>query len=294
MRKNSLSKISDVKASVYLAFASLLWGTSFPAIKLGLNQNFSPIWFLFLRNIISLFIAVVMFHKFIKIKKLLKKSIIFLGLFNALAYLFQFVGQKYTYSSNAVLIVHTLFVSVAVISYLFLKEEMGIQKILALIFAFIGIFTVSTQGSMRISSVSKGDIILLGAPLFWGAFIVLSKKLLNDGESEEFLLVAITFWTTIFLLPSVLFVKPDFSKNLVLLSLYLAFFCSILPFIIYLKALNVKEPTTASLWTLLEVLFGIVFSIILLKEKIGFYMVVGGAFIGAGILLAEMKRKVEG
>ncbi len=294
MQKNGLNKISNVKASVYLVFASLLWGTSFPAIKLGLNQNFSPIWFLFLRNIISLFLAIILFQKFIKVKELLKKSVIFLGLFNALAYLFQFVGQKYTYSSNAVLIVHTLFVSVAIISYLFLKEEMGIQKILALIFAFIGIFTVSTQGSMRISSVSKGDLILLGAPLFWGAFIVLSKKLLNEGESEEFLLVAITFWTTVFLLPSIFFVKPDFSSNIVLLSLYLAFFCSILPFIIYLKALNVKEPTTASLWTLLEVLFGIVFSVILLKEKIGFYMVVGGAFIGAGILLAEKKKgKIE-
>ncbi len=287
------NKIGELRASLYLIASSFLWGTSFPAIKLGLNDNFSPLWFLFLRNIIALAVSFVIFYRFIDFKRLFTKYVFILGLFNSLAYIFQFVGQKYTYSSNAVLIVHTLFVSVAIISYIFLKEEMGVGKIAAILFAFFGIFIISTHGSLKISSVSKGDLILLGAPFFWGAFIVLSKHLLVGGISEEFLLVAINFWTTITLFPTLAFTKPQFGLKLISLSLYLAVFCSVLPFILYLKALNVKEPTTTSIWTLLEVVFGVFFSFILLGEKVGFYMITGALFIGSGILLSEKHWKLE-
>ena len=83
---------TNKQAIILTIIAGILWGTSFPAIKIGLNYV-DAITFVFLRFLIAsiiTLIAVWASGKFtLKISN--KKLLIFLGLTNGVAYLLQYV-----------------------------------------------------------------------------------------------------------------------------------------------------------------------------------------------------------
>ena len=101
--QKSKNWINEKKEAVLLTIiASSLWGTSFPAIKIGL-MYMDAYTFVFLRFFIALLIMLifVLFTKNFRLDFINIKLIIFLGITNGLAYFLQYIGMSYTSASNS-------------------------------------------------------------------------------------------------------------------------------------------------------------------------------------------------
>ncbi|WHY71421.1 DMT family transporter [Fictibacillus enclensis] len=104
--------------------------------------------------------------------------------FNALF----FTGLKYTTPINGALIMGTNPILTSLLAKVLLKEKLTIQRITGIVFAFIGVALVITQGSLvtlMSLSFSKGDLIILGGNLCWASYGVLGRKWVKGSTSLE-------------------------------------------------------------------------------------------------------------
>jgi len=125
-----LSKKS--KAVFFTLLAGALWGTSFPIIKIGL-ETIDPFTFVFWRFLVSsvtMVAVMLILHKF-SFKVTNKKLIVFLGIANAVGYLFQYVGMPYTTAAKAALFINLSAIWVALLSPKLLGESFSQKKVLA-------------------------------------------------------------------------------------------------------------------------------------------------------------------
>ncbi|MCJ7713809.1 DMT family transporter, partial [Candidatus Bathyarchaeota archaeon] len=204
MQKTVISK--KQKAILLTILAGVLWGTSFPAIKIGL-EYVDAINFVFLRFLVAsivMFIAVLAARKF-EFKFSNKKILIFLGLTNGVAYLLQYIGMNYTSAAKASLFVNLSAIWVALISTIVIGEHFGKNKTLGIISGVIGLFLITTNLNIEMLSEGQilGDLILILAGIVWAFFIVYNKILVNNDNG---LIQAIIWILPITLIPIIPFV----------------------------------------------------------------------------------------
>ncbi len=126
--------------------AGILWGTSFPIIKIGLTyiDPFAFVFWRFLVATITLLIVMLLLKK-LEFKITNKKLLIFLGLANATGYLLQYVGMNYTSAAKAALFINLSAIWVALLSPKLLGESFSKKKIAGVLFGLVGIVFVSTN-----------------------------------------------------------------------------------------------------------------------------------------------------
>ncbi|MGA3289197.1 MAG: DMT family transporter [Candidatus Bathyarchaeia archaeon] len=165
----------QAKAVFLTVLAGVLWGTSFPAIKIGLNYVNSYV-FVFLRFLLA---SVLMFLILLSTKKLTypikqKKLIFFLGVINGVAYLLQYIGMNSTSAAKAALFVNLSAVWVALLSPKLHGETLGRRKILSVLAAVTGVVFVTTNldFSMLSGGQLTGDFLLITSGVIWAFFII--------------------------------------------------------------------------------------------------------------------------
>ena len=264
---------SKYTANFLVALTALIWGTSFVVIRFGLNY-FDPISFVFLRFLFSVFLFLpVIIIKKINVKKVLfDKKIISIGFFNFVAFFFQYLGQDLTTAGNSALFVNFYVVIVPIFSHFFLNEKIGVKTYISAVIGFIGVFFVITNLNFKelMSGTFLGNILTFGASLGWTGYIIISKKSLNETNSELETFFGSIFWTTIFLLPEFLYFLVlkkntvlDFSLISILCLLYLVVFCTVGAFSLYLFALKFANVSQSSIFLLLEIVVAFSLEIIL-------------------------------
>src|SRR4030043_555336 len=117
----------DRKDAILLTvFASLVWGTSFPGTKWGLDFVGNDVLFLWLRFIVATMItlAVVLSLQRLSLGIFRNPVIWLIGGFNAVGFILQYVGLTITTASKTALLVDINVVAVAVISYFVFRERL--------------------------------------------------------------------------------------------------------------------------------------------------------------------------
>jgi len=162
--------------------AGLLFGTSVPVIKLGLNF-IPPNRFVALRfSFASALVALLLRRQGWVQRDLFKsREIWIIGFINALGYVLQFQGQLITSSSNAALIISTAALMIPVLSLAYVHEKMGMRKMSGVLLGFIGIVLLVTRGqAVNLgSSEVLGDFLILGTAVTIALVFVLSKDLVE-------------------------------------------------------------------------------------------------------------------
>jgi drug/metabolite transporter (DMT)-like permease len=281
------------KAILLTILAGVLWGTSFPAIKIGLNFV-DAITFVFLRFLIAsiiMFIVVLASGKFeSKIDN--KKLIIFLGLTNGVAYLMQYIGMNYTTAAKAALFINLTTIWVDLISPKALGEHFGKNKTLGIISGIIGLLLVTTNLNLEIIGGGQllGDLIVILAGIIWAFFIVYNKILVNKQKGVIQSIIWILSLTVLPTIPFVLF-SPS---NIFLISMegwmiifYTAVFCWVIPYYLWLEGLKHISASTSTIILLTEILVATGISVVLLEEIITLITGIGAIFIIAAILLVS-------
>ena len=281
--QGSSGRIRNWRAIVLTALAGVLWGTSFPAIKIGLNYV-DPYMFVFLRfflaSIIMLFVVLIKHgHKF----ELGKNKIVWsLGIANGVAYLLQYVGMNSTSASKSSLLVNLSAIWVAVLSVLILKERLGIKKALGIFFGILGVFLITTNLSFQKMGQSTiiGDFLVLLSGVIWAFFTVYNKQLVSSIKDIIQPTTLILFVTLLPLIPSLYF-STSSPLQLPLAAwlaiAYTAIFCWVIPYYLWSEALKSISAVSSTIILLTEVIVSLAISSIILHDT--FTLISGiGAF----------------
>lgn len=293
MQKPKVVTDDKKEALLLTIIASSLWGTSFPAIKIGL-QFMDAYTFVFLRFFFALLImfAVVLFTKKFTFY-FNKRLILFLGCINGIAYLLQYIGMSYTSASKSSLLVNLTVVWVALLSPMLLKEKLGRIKLTGVILSLLGIVFVTTNLDFQSFGIGNimGDFIVIAAGMIWALFILYNKPLVNETNNLAMSLTWLLFFTIIPLIP----VVPFSANNFLTLPweawsviIYTAIFCWNIPYYIWSKGLKKISPVTSSVILLNEIIVSVIISTIFLGESLTVVSGIGAVFIIIAIILVSI------
>ena len=276
------------------AIAAALWGTSFPVVTMGIRGGLDPRTFIFLRFAVAapimLVVAKALGRDLMPLFR--SKAIWVVGLFNAVGFLCQFVGQQYTGASVAALLTNMSVVFAAVGGVAFLGEALGGYKVAGVILAVAGTLLITTNGDLGALSGSQalGDALYLLAAASWAGYILYSKKKMDaerwDPLGSAACIVAVT---AILVVPPAL--TADVGQVLSAGSLwavaYTAVFNTVIPFVFYQQGLKRLTASSSAIVLMLEIVVALLISVTFLGESFTAFALVGAIGVLSSILLVS-------
>jgi len=281
------------KALLLTGLAGFLWGTSFPAIKIGL-QYMDAYTFAFLRFLVAslIMLPVLLLTKNFNFKFDKKRLILFLGVINGVAYLLQYVGMVFTTASKSSLFINLSAVWVALLSPMMLKEHLGGKKILGVMVSLLGVLLMTTN--LNFLSLSQGtimgDLLVISAGIVWAFFMVYNKPLVKDNRNLVQSMTWLLLFTLLPLLPPASFSAGTFVSlplDAWLAIFYTAIFCWVIPYYLWLKGLRHISAVTSSVVLLTEVIVAVAIATLALGEVLTVISGIGALFIIIAILLVS-------
>lgn len=288
----------DPRGFLILVAATLLWGLNYPAIKIS-NVGFSPVFNSFLRSAIASACGVAyciaikqpLFHRDIR---LFHGCIV--GLLFGLEFVCLYLGLLYTDAARAVILVNLSPFVVAVGAHLFLGERLGPTKIAGLVLAFAGAYLVF-QGKPRAwnTSMLLGDVLEIGAAILWGATTLYIKKYLA-GKVHP---IHTFLYQLVFSVP-VIFVCACFLEQKWILAvnwaavgalLYSAVIVAFISYLAWFKLIHTYPVSELAVFTFLSPVFGVALSGIILGEQLTAGLLLGLAFVSAGIYVTNYQKR---
>jgi len=293
--------MKDKKALLALMVTILIWGSSFTAIKILLNE-ITPLDLSFLRSVLAAFalILLIWFNEgFVRLKKVLREKFLYfvllgiigVGLFN----IFQNLGIQYTSSGIASVLLATNPLFVLILGVIFLREKITRNKLIGGIFGFVGVTVIIFGGkniiSILLSSSFVGNIMALLSALCWGLYVIMNKRVLRQYSPLLLTTSAFIFGSLLlfllYLFSGNLYVIIDLSITSWLLVIYLGFVSSALAYFLWNYTLERMKASKASIFLFLIPVVAILLGKVILAEKITFFVVAGTCLVLSGIYLVE-------
>jgi drug/metabolite transporter (DMT)-like permease len=279
---------------------SLIWGTSFFWIKIGL-QEVDPITLVFFRVSFAT-LGLVVFFLITRKKYPLKFwwLYLFLGFFNV-AFPFILITWSETHISSGMASVmnSTQPLATALFASIFIAEErLTPQRVLGLIVGFGGVLMLmSDRLSGGLSGQLLGILAMTAAVLSYGGSSVFAR-LNNKGVSPESQALGQMSFGLIFLIPAMLkfespFVLPKLPISYVAFA-WLGLLGSFIASILWYKLLNDIGPSRVSMTTYLLPLIGLTLGAVVLHETVGWRLLAGGVLIILGIIIVNKKKVNSG
>jgi drug/metabolite transporter (DMT)-like permease len=279
-----------------IALSGVLWGTSFVAMKVGL-EFVDPYSFAFLRLVTaSIFSASLLFaRERPELSVLLDWRIWALGILNAVGFVFQYVGISYTTANRAALIANSNVAFTAFLSWSLYHESMSPGNLLALPLSVLGLFLLVTGGDITTLSGGQvlGDLLVLLAGLVWSFFLVLNKDIVSSKSANVSQMVAwVMLVTTIGLAPAA-FIMGDMTRVAVpwegwVAVAYTAILCTVIPYWLFTRAQRSLGATLSALVLLIEVVVAVISSGLILGEQFAIGSGLGAVLVCVSIVLASI------
>ncbi|MFQ5909953.1 MAG: DMT family transporter [Thermoplasmata archaeon] len=273
--------------------SALLWGSSFPLIKVTLDVV-NPYFLTSMRMLVAGAIGFVFVYRYSRMDIFRNKVIWIISGLNALGYGLQHIGMQFALASESALLVNVNVIFVAILAGYFLSEKISSQKAVALLLGVGGILILTTKGGVSFLNSEEllGQTIILLAGLSWAVYVVSTKKYL-DSYGVVNLSMVVLAETALLLSPLLLFYpSTGISLEGWIGILYLAFFCTTLALFLYVLGLSKVGVTVSSILLTAEILFAVLLSILFLGERITITLVSGGLLILLAILLASWSKDV--
>ncbi|MDW8033446.1 MAG: DMT family transporter [Nitrososphaerota archaeon] len=279
--------------SLILVLVSILWGTSFPLIKIVtiiIDAN-GYVAFRFLITVLILlpYFIHVLLKRRNELYKVIKPGTI-LGLIYFGGIFLQGIGTKYTTASNSGFITSFYIPLVYAIDVLKHRLNYSHKLTLALFLSMLGIYLIS-GGSHELRI---GDLIVLISAFFWAFQIIAIDRFSKEGFFSLDL-VFFQYAVTALLGLASISSPPDLGKVIEVFFplLYLAAICSVLVGVLQIVGQRYTIASQASFIYALEPLFATLFSFILLGERLDSAELVGAFLIINSVIISswEISKK---
>jgi drug/metabolite transporter (DMT)-like permease len=282
-------------ALVQTSVSALLWGTSFPVISVALKGGLDPSVFVFLRFAVAapLMLALAILLRRNVTVLLRSRGVWVLAFLNAVGFLCQFIGQKYTEASVAALLVNLSVVLAAAGGVVFLREKLNSMKVAGVVIAFVGTALIATNGDFTALTGGNllGDLLYLVAALVWAGYIVYAKKKTEEWKWDPLAVAScIVAVTAVFVLPAALIAHLPFSSISALsweAIAYTAVFNTAIPFVLYQAGLRQLTASLSAVVLMLEIVVVILITVLFLGETFTVLSALGAVAVLASILLVS-------
>lgn len=297
MKKTITHKI--LLAHLLAFFSVIVWGGTFISTKI-LLISIGPYQILLYRCFIAWAILWVC-HRKKSAPLILKNEGLYLAasLFGVTLYFIcENIALKYTYSSNASLIVTIAPLLAILFSAAFTsKENLTKNKILGILLSMVGVTIVITNGMFNIHLHPQGDLLALLAATCWALFPTI-LNLIKDGNDIIVRTRKIFFYSIISIIIFMLLTRePLYNKNLTTFLnvsniIFLGIIASALCYIFWGYAVTMISTGTTMMYMYLVPISTLVLSTFILNEKITLLMLSGAILIIIGVFIGNYKKQV--
>ena len=297
--------MKETHGYILICLASIIWGTLGIFGKLAFEFGIRPETLIALRLSISsltIFIPVNFFkNELFKIQKKDSLKFLVLGIFaTAFQRVTYFYAFDLTTAAIAAILIYTYPLFVIVYSSLFLKEKIIPSIVLAAILTFSGVLLVlKVYGVSWLSTSPFGVILGVVSSILFAAYFLIIKSLRNHYTNWTLILYAdgigaLTLTPIIFAsFPEVF----NYTQQLWLLILAIAWFPSLMAYLIYSYALKHVQASKGSILSVIEPLSTAIFAATILSEAFEPLQIVGVALALTGVVLLlyrpRFKSKID-
>ena len=279
-------------------FAVLVWGASFIATKVAL-QNIFPItvvWLRFGRGVLILGMVVIARKQFTLPNG---KEWGYFALVGFLGITFhqwlQSTALLTSRASTTAWLVATTPVFMALLGWLVLKEKLNWLQAGGIMLATVGVLLVISDGDPRAISFKQfgapGDILVLISSVNWAVFSALSRSGLRTHPPARMMFYVMTFgWlftTFLFFSGPGISDIPNLSLDGWLGVVFLGIFCSGLAYIAWYDALQALPTGQLGAFLYLEPPVAVIIAALILGEPITWAALLGGGVILFGVWLVN-------
>ncbi len=275
--------------------ASVIWGTSFPVIKLSVGSagDVDPFLLTFLR----LGLATVSGLALLAVLRRLSPAIFrnpyvwILGALNAIGYDLQHMAEVYTTASKTSLLVNVNVLFVALFMVALYRERMTAGKGLGVALGLAGVAVLATRLDPAFLAQGEfaGDLMAFATGFIWAVYTINTKRMVDRGGDYVALTVGVLATTTLFsalALPWADLAQPIPATGWAGVA-WLGLVTTLPPLVLWTWSMKAMSPTISAVLLLNEVAVASALSIAFLGEPFALYFVLGGAQISAGVVLAS-------
>ncbi|MED4531577.1 DMT family transporter [Metabacillus fastidiosus] len=271
-----------------LLTTAIIWGSGFVVTAIAL-EYLTAYQVMAGRFVLAALILTILFgYKFRKFTKTVVWKGAILGTILYIAFALQTVGLHYTTPSKNAFLTAVNVVIVPVIAYLIYKRKIDRYEIFGSGIAIIGIGFLSLQGSM---TINIGDLLSLACAVGFAFDIFYTNRFIQKEDAIS--LTIVQFITSALISVAVMFIQGDIpttiEKEAVYSILYLAVFSTTIAYLLQNIAHQYTTATKAAIILSTESFFGMLLSVLLLREMLTGRMVMGAVLIMTAILIAELK-----
>ncbi len=290
-------KNSPVFAHILALAVSIVWGMTFVATKSLLNV-FGPVEILIYRFVIGFVALLLLKPRLLRFQGWKKEGMLALaGLSGVTLYfLGENFGLQYTLAANVSVIVSVAPMLTAILVAIFLKtEKLRGNFFLGFVLAIGGIILISYNGSFVLDLNPLGDLLGLCAAVAWAVYSVVMKKI-SDWDMDNIQITRRIFLYGILLtLPVVPFtgfsldLRPFADPAVLGSMLYLGLGASALSYVVWNHCIRVLGAVKTSVYIYAIPVVTVIGSALLLKEPVGWILILGVALAVVGLALSELK-----
>ena len=291
-----------MKTKIYIAYAllSVIWGTSWYALKISLNEGMVPSYAVGIRFLFGglIFWLIMIFRR--ERLPLNKRAIsIYLqfGLLNfGISYALTYWGTQFIYSNLASILWASFPIITSVIAHFYLpSEKLNRKKSISLLLGIIGTILIISQ-----SENLSGDNVIAGVLVVLLAVLVASwpnaylKKYKSEVNTFQLNAMAQSIGG-IFLFSFALLTEPGpamvWTQTNLLATAYLIVFGSVITFSLYFWLFSKLSLSQITYVAFFPPILAIIIGWIFLNESLSFIILLGACLIILGALLVNYKKK---
>jgi len=174
---------------------------------------------------------------------------------------------------------------VTILAVLFLKENIRIYRISALVIGFIGMLVILRPG---IIEISLGIQMVLVATFFWSVIIILTKQLTNNDSSITILTYMYTLMTLLTLITAIIFWETPTTNSIIYLSL--AAFVGTISHISINQAFKLVDVSMTQPFSFISLIVASMYGYFLFDESPDIYTWLGAIVIFIGIIIITFRE----
>ena len=271
-----------------LVITAVVWGGGFIGVQKSL-ETITPFYMISFRfAIASMMLIIVFWKKLIKIKRNDLIAGLIVGIFLFLGFTFQTIGALYLNVGKLAFLTALNVIMVPFLVFVVYKEQIKSYHLIASLIAIIGFGFLNLTKDTGIS-LGIGEILGIMCAVAFAAHIT---ALGHYSKKDDLIILAILQMIVCCILGFIcafIFEKPParITVEMTIPIIYLGVFSTFVAFLFQTIGQKYTSSSRVALILCTESVFGIIFSVILLKEVVTPNTIVGAVLIFGSVVLSE-------
>ena len=290
----------EIKIISFLVLVAVvaLWGVA-PVLSKTAFDSFSPGMLIALRGAFAIVVMAIIINK--NFKKLNKSYLICIpaGIFLAAAYIFQFVGLKYTVPSKNTFLENISCITIPLFMFLFVREKPTWYSIVSALICVAGSLVLVGNGFNFLTFFQSGSLLGDGLSavggLFFGLDIAFTKVFSKDKDPLIYVFLQICVMTVISFVYAFVFegqvfhvLAYAFDIRSILMVAFLGIICTAVCWVSRAWAMRYVDAMTVSLLVPLSAVVATCLSIAYNMEEFNLNLLIGGVVIMVSIAVSAI------